>query len=112
MESGTPLREFSITLDKYMGENQVVHILSESVKQFSFSRGATAFKIEIDARAPLYGFIEKIEVLAIKVNLLNYSVIHRNENGFTAIRNDFIKEIKQKNLSHWYSFMERLRNGI
>jgi hypothetical protein len=112
MESDTPLREFSIMLDQRRGDYRVVHLLSDSIKQFSFSRGATAFKLEIDALAPICSYIEKIEVLAIKVNLLNYTVIHRAENGFTALRNDFINEIKQKNLSSWYDFMERLSNGI
>ena len=111
MESGTPLREFSIILDQRMGKHRVVHLLSDSIKQFSFQRGATAFKLEIDALAPICSYIEKIEIMAIKVNLLNYTVIHSSGNGFTAMRNDFINEIKQKNLSLWHDFMERLRNG-
>jgi hypothetical protein len=90
----------------------VVRLLPEGIKNFSFKRGRTAFKLELDALAPFCGFIEKIEILAIKVNLINYTVIHRAEKSFTALRNDFIDEIARKNLSPWHGFLEKLENGI
>jgi hypothetical protein len=106
-----PLRDCPITLDQPLKCRKIKYTLPESIRYFSFSRGRTAFKIEIDAPVSIDKYIEKIQILAVKVNLSDYTVVHRKDDNYTAIRSDFIKEMNSKHLSPWKRYLEDLTNG-
>jgi len=111
IEASNPLRDCRLALNLPFKYRKLRYNLPESIRNFSFTRGRTAFKIEIDSPVSIDKYIEKIQILAVKVNLSDYTVVHRKDNNFTAIRTDFIREITFKNLSPWKKYLENLANG-
>ncbi|MCM8774753.1 MAG: hypothetical protein NC930_00115 [Candidatus Omnitrophica bacterium] len=87
--------------------------LSEALHQFSFSRGSLPFVIGIDIR-PVQGRtspgISQVDVIGIKVNLNGYTIIHREGQCFTALKNDFLTAIERNDLQDWQKYLGRIKN--
>ncbi|MBT7073328.1 MAG: hypothetical protein HN922_00290 [Anaerolineae bacterium] len=89
--------------------------LDEPISDFSFTRGATNFVLELKNITPNNSNknICGIEILGVKIDIRDYTIFHLEENKklcFSAIKNSFYQEIKNDDLTLWQNYLDGISN--
>jgi len=94
------------------------YYLEKPINHFSFGRGATSFIIVIknmsinDSSSTQ---ISNIGILGVKVDVSNYTIFHKDydhdERCFAAIKNSFLQEIQDNNLTSWKNYLDKVFNA-
>ncbi len=87
--------------------------LANPVRRFSLGRGATPFLLEIsgiDRGQTSAAPVSAIDVLGVKIDMSPYEVVNREPNCLTAIRRDFLSEIRGRPGHPWARYVESISN--
>jgi hypothetical protein len=103
----------SWTLDHILPALDFTYKLTEPLRQFSFGRGATPFllKVEIVAEeGASVAQISSIKILGVKIDLSDYSIVHRDGGSFTAVKTTFLAAIQSQGAESWRRYLRALSN--
>ncbi|HNV86052.1 MAG TPA: hypothetical protein PKL97_03685 [Candidatus Omnitrophota bacterium] len=87
--------------------------LDPPVDRFSFGRGSTPFVLMLKTALESGGavpLVRTVEITGIKINLESYTIIHTDHRSFTAVRNDFFRQITSAGAGPWMDFLIQVRD--
>jgi len=96
-----------------INQKVLTYHLPKPIPNFSFSRGATDFILEIENISKdntALQKINKIEILGVKVDLSGYTIINREQKCLTAVKTSFLKKVKKEGPESWRKYFREITN--